>query len=57
MKKYNENPKMFQGLHPKPHLGSALDPLGVSQYPPNPQLIIVIAVRSFSQNSKKKPTS
>ena len=53
MRKYNENPKIFLGLCPKPHQGSALDLLGGSQHSPNPQLIIVIAARSFSQNSKK----
>ena len=37
--------------------GSALDLLGGSQCPPNPQLIIAIFVQSFSQNSKKNPTS
>ena len=50
---YNENPKIFLVLCPKPHQGSALDLLGGSQHSPNPQLIIVIAARSFSQNSKK----
>ena len=53
MRKYNENPKKFLGVFPKPHQGSALDPLGGSQHPPNPQLIIAIAVCLFSQNSKK----
>ena len=37
MRKYNENHKHFPGSH----------------RPPNPQLIIAIAARSFSQNSKK----
>ena len=54
MKKYNENPKNFPGLCPKPHQGSVLDLVGGSQRPPNPQLIIAIAAQLFSQNSKQK---
>ena len=53
MRKYNGNPKNFPGLRPKPHQGSALDRLRGSQCPPNPQLTIAIAARSFSQNNKK----
>ena len=53
MRKYNENPKNFLGLFLKPHQGSALDPLEGSQHPPNPQLIIAIAVWLFYWNSKK----
>ena len=45
--------KNFLGLFPKPHQGSALDPLEGSQHPPNPQLIIAIAAWLFSWNSKK----
>ena len=48
-------PNILKGLRPKPHQGSALEPLGGSQRPPTPQLIIAIAAQSFSQNSKKKP--
>ena len=46
-------PKNFLGLFPKPHQGSALDPLEGSQHLPNPQLIIAIAAWLFSWNSKK----
>ena len=54
MRKYYGNLKHFLGLSPKPHQGSALDPPGgLTVLPPNPQLIIVIAVQSFSQNNKK----
>ena len=60
MRKYNENIKNFLGLCPKPHQGSVLDLQGGSQRcPQNLQLIILIALRSFSQNSEKtnKPTN
>ena len=41
-----------RALPETPNLCSALDLLGGSQHPPSPQLIIAIAARSFSQNSK-----
>ena len=57
MRKCNENPQNFPELYPKPHQGSALDLLmgggGAHSTPETPQLIIAIAVRSFSENSKK----
>ena len=54
MRKYNEYPKNFLGLCPKPHQGSALDPLGGAHSSPKPRLIIAITVPSFSEKSKKK---
>ena len=53
MGKYNESPKNLLELCPKPHQGCSLDQLGGSQHPQNPQLVIAIAVQSFSQNSKE----
>ena len=53
MKKYNENLKKCLGPCSKAHHSSAMDLPGDSQHPPNFQLNIAAAGRSFFQNGKK----
>ena len=53
MKKYNENLKMFLDPCSKAHHSSIMDLPGDSQHPPNSQLNIATARRSFFQNGKK----